>query len=141
VDLAYGDQRHRDGTIGTFNPLFPNAYYFTLAGTPTYANLIHVRPSLELHPLRSVKIIGALGLQWRQTTSDAVYAIPVKPLADTAGQPGRWTGKYEQLRAEWAISRHWSAAVEGVQYQVGDVIRRAGGLNANYAMVELRFSW
>jgi len=141
VDLASGDQRHRDGTIGTFNPLFPNAYYFTLAGTPTYANLIHVRPSLELHPLRSVKIIGALGLQWRQTTSDAVYAIPVKPLADTAGQPGRWTGKYEQLRAEWAISRHWSAAVEGVQYQVGDVIRRAGGLNANYAMVELRFSW
>ena len=41
-------------------------------------------------------------------------------------------GVYEQLRAEWQINRNWTAAVEGVQYQVGDVIRRAGGLNANY---------
>jgi Alginate export len=141
VDLASGDQRHGDGTIGTFNPLFPNAYYFTLASTPTYANLIHVRPSLELHPLRNLKIIARLGLQWRQTTADAVYVIPNRPVPGTAGQPGRWTGTYEQLRAEWAISPHWSAALEGVQYQVGDVIRRAGGLNANYLSVELRFGW
>jgi hypothetical protein len=141
VDLASGDGRHGDGTLGTFNPLFPNAYYFTLASTPTYANLIHVRPSLEVHPLSNLKIIGALGLQWRQTTSDAVYVIPDRPVAGTSGQPGRWTGKYEQLRAEWAISRHWAAAVEGVQYQVGDVIRRAGGLNANYLSIELRFGW
>jgi hypothetical protein len=121
--------------------LFPNAYYFTLASTPTYANLIHVRPSLELHPLGRLRIIGALGLQWRQTTADAVYVIPDRPVPGTAGKPGRWTGKYEQLRAEWAISRHWAAAVEGVQYQVGEVIRRAGGLNANYLAIELRFAW
>src|SRR5262249_57655147 len=44
LDLASGDRRRGDGTIGIFNPLFPNAYYFTLMSTPTYANLIHVRP-------------------------------------------------------------------------------------------------
>ena len=141
VDLASGDQRRGDGTVGTFNPLFPNAYYFTLASTPTYANLIHVRPSLELHPTPNLRIVAGVGLQWRQTTADAVYVIPDRPVAGTAGQPGRWTGIYEQLRAEWAISPHWAAAVEGVQYQVGDVIRRAGGLNANYLSVELRFGW
>jgi hypothetical protein len=141
VDLASGDQRHGDGTIGTFNPLFPNAYYFTLASTPTYANLIHVRPSLELRPLPNLKIIAGLGLQWRQTSADAVYVIPDRPVPGTAGQPERWTGTYEQLRAELAISPQWAAAVEGVQYQVGDVIRRAGGLNANYLGVELRFGW
>ena len=32
-------------------------------------------------------------------------------------------------------------ALEGVQYEVGDMIRRAGGLNANYLGVELRFGW
>ena len=141
VDLASGDQRRGDGTVGTFNPLFPNAYYFTLASTPTYANLIHVRPSLELHPTPKLRIVAGVGLQWRQTTADAVYVIPNRPVAGTAGQPGRWTGIYEQLRAEWAISPHWAAAAEGVQYQVGDVIRRAGGLNANYLSVELRFGW
>jgi len=141
VDLASGDQRRGDGTSGTFNPLFPNAYYFTLASTPTYANLIHVRPSLELHPLRNLKLIAGLGLQWRQTAADAVYVIPDRPLDGTAGRPGRWTGTYEQLRAEWAISPHWAAAIEGVQYQVGNAIRRAGGLDANYLGVELRFGW
>jgi hypothetical protein len=43
--------------------------------------------------------------------------------------------------AEWQINRNWAAAVEGVQYQVGDVLRRAGGLNANYVNVELKFGW
>jgi Alginate export len=141
VDLATGYRRLGNGIIGTFNPLFPNAYYFTLASTPTYANLIHVRPSLELRPLHNFKVIAAVGLQWRETTADAVYVIPNRPLAGTAGQPGQWTGVYEQLRAEWAISPHWAAALEGVQYQVGDVIRRAGGVNANYLGVELRFAW
>jgi hypothetical protein len=140
-DLASGDGRRGDGILGTFNPLFPNAYYFTLASTPTYANLIHVRPSLELRPVHNVKVIAGVGMQWRQTTADAVYVIPNRPLAATAGQPGRWTGVYEQLRTEWTVSPHWSAAIEGVQYQVSDVIRRAGGLNANYFGVELRFGW
>jgi Alginate export len=141
LDLASGDRRRADGTIGTFNPLFPNAYYFTLMSTPTYANLVHLRPSLELRPVQNLKLIARLGLQWRLTTEDAVYVIPNRPVPGTAGLPGHWTGVYEQLRAEWQINRNWAAAVEGVQYQVGDVIRRAGGLNANYVNVELKFGW
>jgi hypothetical protein len=141
LDLASGDRRRADGTIGTFNPLFPNAYYFTLMSTPTYANLVHLRPSLELRPVQNLKLIARLGLQWRLTTEDAVYVIPNRPVPGTAGLPGRWTGVYEQLRAEWQINRNWAASVEGVQYQVGDVIRRAGGLNANYVNVELKFGW
>jgi hypothetical protein len=109
--------------------------------TPTYANLIHLRPSLELRPLQNLKLIARVGLQWRQTTGDAVYVIPNRPVPGTAGLPGHWTGSYEQLRAEWQINRNWAAAIEGVQYQVGDVIRRAGGLHANYVNVELRFGW
>ncbi len=140
-DLASGDGRRGDGTIGTFNPLFPNAYYFTLMSTPTYANLIHVRPSLELRPAQNLKLIARAGLQWRQTTQDAVYVIPNRPVPGTAGLPGRWTGVYEQLRVEWQINRSWAASLEGVQYQVGDVIRRAGGLDPTYMNVELKFGW
>jgi Alginate export len=141
IDVASGDQRTGDSTIGTFNPLFPNAYYFTLAGAPTYANLIHVRPSLQLQPRADLKVITSIGFQWRETTADAVYVIPNIPLAGTAGEPGSWSGLYEQLRIEWAISNHWAAALEAVQYEVGDIIRRAGGRDANYLGVELRFGW
>ena len=119
----------------------PKRIYFTLAGTTTYTNLIHLRPSLELRPQENLKLIARLGLQWRQTTQDAVYVIPNRPVPGTAGRPGRWTGIYEQLRMEWQIDRNWAAALEGVPYQVGDVIRRAGGRNANYLGVELKFGW
>jgi hypothetical protein len=32
VDGASGDRHPGDGRVETFNPLFPNGYYFTLAG-------------------------------------------------------------------------------------------------------------
>ena len=35
VDSASGDRHPGDGTLGTFNPLFPNGYYFTLAAPDT----------------------------------------------------------------------------------------------------------
>jgi hypothetical protein len=56
----------------------------------------------------------------------------------TAGHPERWTGVYGQLQAECAISPDWAAAVEGVQYEGGDLICRAG-LNADYSGLELRW--
>jgi hypothetical protein len=32
IDGASGDKHPGDGSLGTFNPLFLNGYYFTLAG-------------------------------------------------------------------------------------------------------------
>jgi hypothetical protein len=37
-DAASGDGNSPDHSFGTFNPLFPNGYYFTLAGYTGYAN-------------------------------------------------------------------------------------------------------
>jgi hypothetical protein len=40
MDAASGDRHPGDNVLGTFNPLFPNGYYFTLAGFTGYVNLI-----------------------------------------------------------------------------------------------------
>ncbi len=141
LDVASGDRHPGSNTLGTFNPLFPNGYYFTLAGDATYANLIHVKPSIQVVPVRGLSVLAAIGLQWRETTADAVYVTPDIPVPGTAGEPGAWTGIYGQLRVDWTITPNLAAAVEAVQYGVGDAIRRAGGLNASYLGVELRFGW
>lgn len=73
ADAASGDRHPGDGRVETFNPLFPNGYYFSLAGYTDYANLI--------------------------------------------------------------------GAVEAVHFQVGDSIRNAGGSNADYVGVELKYGW
>ena len=127
--------------LGTFNPLFPNGYYFTLAGYTGYANILHVKPSITVKPKSNLTILGAVGFQWRQTTADAVYQQPNVPVPGTAGKGSKWTGAYLQLRADWAINAHLTGAVEAVHFQVGDSIRNIGGRNSDYLGVELKYGW
>ncbi len=141
ADAASGDGRPGDGKLGTFNPLFPNGYYFTLAGFTGDANLLHLKPSLTVKPLEKLTLMGAVGLQWRQTTADAVYTQPNVPVAGTAGHGSPWTGIYSQLRADYAFNGNFTGAVEFVDYRVGDSIRQAGGHSSNYLGVELKYGW
>ncbi|QXI26513.1 alginate export family protein [Pseudomonas vanderleydeniana] len=141
LDAASGDRHPGDGTLNTFNPLFPNGYYFSLAGYTGYSNLIHVKPSITVKPVTDLSVQAAVGLLWRQTTEDAVYTQPNLPVAGTAGQGGRWTGYYDQLRLDYAFNRNLSGAVEAVHYQVGQALRDAGGDDSNYLGVELKFMW
>jgi Alginate export len=141
VDAASGDRHPGDGRVETFNPLFPNGYYFTLAGYTGYANLIHIKPSITLKPSNRLSLLAALGFQWRETTGDAVYAQGNAVVPGTAGKGTLWTGMYVQLRADWTIAANLIGAVEAVHFQVGDSIRNAGGSNADYIGVELKYGW
>jgi hypothetical protein len=48
---------------------------------------------------------------------------------------------YWQFRADWAITPNLAAAVEAVRFQIGDVIRRAGGRDSTYFNVELKYGF
>ncbi|WP_199100606.1 alginate export family protein [Dyella sp. ASV21] len=141
LDAASGDRHRNDGTLGTFNPLFPNGYYFTLAGFTGYTNLRHIKPSLTVTPMSRLTLMGAVGFQWRESTQDAVYVQPNIPLPGTAGQGGHWTGVYEQLRADYAFNANFTGAVEAVHFDVGRAIQMAGGRDGDYLGVELKFMW
>ena len=140
-DGASGDSNPHDHVLETFNPLFPNGYYVTLAGYTGYVNFIHLKPSLTLHPLASVTLLAAVGMQWRQTTADAVYTQPNIAVAGTAGKGGSYTGTYGQFRADWRMTSHVSSAVEAVHFAIGDAIRRAGGHDSDYLGVEIKYGW
>lgn len=141
ADAASGDRHAGDGTIGTFNPLFPNGYYFTLAGYTGYANLIHVKPSLTVKPLEKLSITAGVGLQWRETTADAIYIQPNVAVAGTAGTGSRWSGVYTQLRADYVFNANLTGAMEAVHYKIGDTLRAAGGHDSNYLGLELKYGW
>lgn len=141
MDAASGDGRKNDQTLGTFNGLFANGSYFSLAGYTAYANLVHVKPSLTVKPSEALTLTSAIGLQWRQTTADAVYVSPNIPLSGTAGQGGRWTGYYTQLRADYVINANLTAALEYVHFDIGDSLRRAGGHDSDYFGAELKAAW
>ena len=104
-------------------------------------NLIHVKPSLTVKPITNLALMFAAGLQWRETTADAVYVQPNIPVRGTAGKPGQWSGVYAQFRADWTITPSLVAAVEAVRFQIGEAIRRAGGHDSTYFNVELKYGW
>ncbi len=139
-DAASGDHHPGDNVIGTFNPLFPNGYYFTLAGFTGYTNLIHLKPSLTVKPIQGLSIMAAAGLQWRETTADAIYVQPNIPVANTAGTGSAWSGVYAQLRVDYQFDAHLTGAIEAVHYKVGDTILRAGGHDSDYLGIELKYA-
>ncbi|WP_416067245.1 alginate export family protein [Rhizobium sp. ZK1] len=140
-DIASGDRNPGDGTVETFNPLFPNGYYFTLGGYTGYSNLVHLKPSITVKPAEKLSVTTAVGLLWRMTTADAVYTQPNIPVANTAGHGDAWTGAYLQLRADYSFTANLTGAIEAVHYDAGSTIRNAGGRDGNYLGAELKFSW
>ncbi len=141
LDAASGNRHPQGDELGTFNPLFPNGYYFSLAGYTGYANLIQLKPSLTVKPVIKFTLMAALGCLWRETTADAIYVQPNVPVAGTAGRAGSWTGDYAQLRGDYAFNRNTSGAIEAVRYHVGDVIRQVGGHDSDYLGIELKYGW
>jgi len=141
IDAASGDGDPAGHTFGTFNPLFPNGYYVTLAGYTGYVNFIHLKPSVTLQPATGVKVALAAAGQWRETTADAVYTQPDLPVSGTAGQPGSYTGTYGQMRIDWAATPHVALALEAVHFAVADVIRRAGGHDGDYLGLQTQYRW
>jgi hypothetical protein len=141
VDAASGDKNPYDDELNTFNPLFPNGYYVTLAGYTGFTNFIHVKPSVTLHPQPRLKLMAAIGAQWRETTADAVYTQPDIAVAGTPGRAGRYTGTYAQFRTDYTLSEHVWLALEMVHFKVSDVIREVGGHDSNYIGAEIRMGW
>jgi len=140
IDAASGNMS-KNGTFGTFNPLFPNGSYFSLASLTSYANLIHVKPAIIAEPTKTLTLQAALGLQWRETTNDAVYTIPTQAVPNTAGHGHLWSAAYLQLIASQRINEHVTVSLETTRYQVGATIREAGGHDAIYAMVQAAIAW
>jgi len=140
-DAASGDHNLSDERVGTFNPLFPNGYYETMSGYTGYTNFIHLKPSITVTPTQEVKVLAAVGGLWRQTTHDAVYVQPDIPVPGTAGEPGRLSSTYGELRIDWTVSRNFSLALESEHYNVASVIRRAGGHDSDYVGIEARWGW
>lgn len=141
IDAASGNRNPNGNELNTFNPLFPNGYYVTLAGYTGYVNFVHVKPSLTVHPRQGMRMMLAVGAQWRESTADAVYTQPDIPVANTAGHAGKYTGTYGQFRTDWTLSAHTAVALELVHFAIGDALRAAGGHDGNYAGAEFRYGW
>lgn len=141
ADAASGNGKTQFHSLGTFNPLFPNGSYMTLAGYTGYVNIVHLKPSVTVHPSGGVEVLAALAVQWRESAGDAIYTQPNLPIAGTAGRANRYTGTYGQIRADWAATGHVSLSIELVHFAIGSVLRAVGGHDSDYVGAEVKYGW
>jgi hypothetical protein len=141
LDAASGSHNLNGGTIGTFNPLFPNGYYVTLSGYTGFTNFIHFKPSLTITPWDKVKVITSFGMLWRQTTQDAIYVQPDIPVPGTAGEPGRRSTNYGQFQVNWNATRSLAFSLEADRYFVAPALRLAGGHDSDYLGIQMSWGW
>jgi len=58
-----------------------------------------------------------------------------------AGLTGYSNLAYAQLRTDWMVAPNLTASLEALHFAVGDSLRTAGGRDANYLGIELKFGW
>lgn len=102
-DVISGDSDPNDGTLGTFNPLFPSLKYFGEAGVFAPYNLIDLHPALIVPVGHKSKLNASIDFLWRYSDDDALYGPGGRIIRSGNGSDARYVGtQYELLlETEW----------------------------------------
>lgn len=141
ADVASGDRHGGDGTVGTFNALYPRFPYFSEAILVVPANIIDVQLSLRWQPVLPVTLQLGWNPVWRHDTSDAIYAAPLRPIANTAGRPGRFTAHQTIASFDWSLTRHLGLTAQYVHAVPGHALRATGGNTVDFGTVSIGFKY
>ena len=108
ADIASGDRNPTDGTLGTFNALFPKGAYFSEADLLGPYNLMDLHPSVELHLTERILLTSDFDFFWRQSTNDGIYGIPGNLIRSGRNSGARYIGNHANVQLEWQLDRHIS---------------------------------
>jgi hypothetical protein len=141
ADVISGDKNLRDGTLSTFNPLFPKLPYFSDANVAAPANLIDIQPSIALSLTRTLSLTLGWNPLWKQSKADAFYAPPLSPVAGTSGTRGRFIGHQWIATIGWSPAPRLALSAAYVHFVPGEALKEAGGRSGDFvgAYVQYRF--
>ncbi|MBB6462535.1 alginate export family protein [Flammeovirga kamogawensis] len=106
-DYSSGDQNPNDGTLGTFNPLFPQvAQFFGEHGAMDRKNLTSLSANVDLTVFKIVKSRLTYWNFQRSSINDAVYNTS-NGIMRSGNSNSRDLGDSMQLSTVISLSRHW----------------------------------
>jgi len=138
ANIASGDRDASDGTLSTFNPLFPRNSYFSEASLVSPSNFYDAQPLVQFFPSADTTITVAADAFFRYAAEDAVYAPGGPVIPGGVGGSGL-VGTTGSVQFEWEIGFHTSFSASFVHLWAGDVVREAGGDDVDYAAASLAF--
>jgi hypothetical protein len=141
ADAISGDRDPGDGTLGTFNPLFPRLPYFSEANIATPANLLDLQPSITVTLPRDFTATLSWNGLWKYAREDAFYAPPLAPVPGTAETGSNYIGQQVSMLAEWRTTENLSLSATYVYFEPGAFVKEAGGRSGSFgaAWAQFRF--
>lgn len=131
LNIASGDNDPRDGSLGTFNPLFPRNNYFSDANLLAPYNFFDVHPTLAVRPTASLTITAGWDAYFRFSTDDAVFS-PTGIVIPATASDDRFVGSTLTLVVDWEINPHITLTASYAHFFKGDVVKDAGGEDVDY---------
>lgn len=141
ADVASGDRNPHDGTLGTFNALFPKLGYLSSAALFTASNIMDVQPTLSIKPTESLTLTLGFDSLWRVTTNDAVYNGFGAPVKGTAGRPDLFSGHTFSGDLAWQVDRHFLIEAGYVHVETAGALRAAGGRNVDFTYASASYKF
>ena len=139
-NVISGDRRAADGTLGTFNALFPKGKYFGELSPIGPTNIVNLHPSVSL-ALRRDLSLGIAGMAyWRYSRGDGIYDIPGNLIRGRGQSQARFIGKEIEASLSWQATPELELSTSLSAFAPGAYIRETGaartitmlGLEANF---------
>ena len=133
-DVSSGDNPNSH-SLGTFNPIFPIGNYFgVIASTgPGPVNFIDIHPRVQTELPRGVSVSFDWVVQWRESLTDGVYAVPGFLIRPAGTSTARYVGDRPGVEVRWQVDRHlYFQADYGIFYAGRFLKDTMPGRNLNY---------
>jgi hypothetical protein len=125
LNATSGDRDPGDPSLQTFNPLFPQASYFSDANLIGPLNHIDVHPVITVRPLDSFSIALHYDAFWRQSVGDGAYRSSGALIASGATSQERHLGSELSVRVAWQVDRHALLVTSYSHFFAGPFLREA----------------
>lgn len=126
LEYTSGDRSLADGKINSFNPLFVNPAYYSLAATITPVNVAAIHPSVSMRPSEKLYLYAEWGIFWRASEDDGLYQPPRFINRPANGLSERGLGNQFGFQASYEFNRHLSLDLD-ISYFVADEFQEASG--------------
>lgn len=122
--------------------MFPRGKYFAAQSPVGPRNLIHVQPSVTVHPGKGLAVSFTGVAYWRASPRDGIYNIPGALVRSGKGSAARFIGKQLELAAAWQATPELNLSASISAFDPGRFIRETGPartMKVAGAMANFRF--
>lgn len=142
ANIASGDDARGDGTLSTFNALYPNASYFSEDAVLGPANFFNIHPYAKVRPRADLTLGLDLNLFWRLERGDGIY----NPQGQLIRAPGSARQRFVDAALsgviEWTPRKSMLVSLAATRSQPQGFIRATGRADpSDFVEATLQFTF